>query len=355
MKILCLYSHCGPAYVRTGWGRVFSAMGHEFVFWKPWLKSAFDAFAEFEPDIFLGTTYDLDSAIFKCLIQRPQVKVAFFGSAWGDLVEKVDKNLYPITRVTEQEKRLVGQLKYSIGKPDFVFVHVTDKYLEGTMGGWKEIGVEPLGILNAADTFEYFPCAPDPLLKTDIGFIGGYWEYKARNLDKYMLPLCQPNSQFNVKIFGNQPWPVPQYLGEIEDRLARVLFNSATICPNISEPHSTDLGWDTVERPFKVLASGGFCISDQVAEAREIFTEDELIMAPSPREFKNSINGFLAHPEERKPFMEAGRKKVLASHTYFDRVFKILNGLGLEEEAERCLIVKRKYIDGKIKSLDSNQ
>lgn len=344
MKILCIYTDAGPSYVRSGWARVFAACGHQFMFWRPNVKPAMDMFAEFEPDLFIGTTYDLDRAMFKCIATRPQMKVALFGSAWGDAVKDIDRAKYPIVVVNEQEKATIEALKKQTGKPDYVFIHVTNRYLEGTMGGWREIGVTPYGVLNAADTFVYGLGKSRNDLRCDLAFVGGYWPYKARNIDKCILPLCHPSTGLNVKIFGNSPWPVHQYLGLIDDNDVRDLFASATVSPNMSEPHSTDLGWDIVERPFKVLSSGGFCVSDYVEEAREVFTENELPMAKTPAKFIELVRHFIANPDARTSYMEAGRAKVLASHTYFDRVAQMLVNLGLTDEAMNVMKKKEELV-----------
>lgn len=335
MKILCEYTASGPSYVRGGWGRAFKAAGHDFRFWRPETKSIFDAMTEFEPDIFLGTTYGVDRATFKCIAARPQMKVGLFASAWGPYLNDVDLNRYPIVVVTEQEKGLIEKLKRETGRPDFVFIHVTDKYLEGTMGGWREIGVTPLGILNAADILVYYPAPQLPQFKSDVSFCGNYWGYKARNIDRFLLPLCHPSSNLSVKIFGTQRWPVSQYMGAIEDKAVKHIFASATVCPNVSEPHSTELNFDLVERPYKVLSSKGFCVSDYVEEARELFDKSELIMCQTPKEFHETVRYFVAHPEERDPYIAAGHRKVVECHTYFERTSKFMRHFGLQDEALR--------------------
>ena len=336
MKVMCEYAPCGPSFVRTGWGRVFSAIGDDFVFWDPSKKCAFDAFAEFEPDIFIGCTYNVDNAVAKCISQRARLKVALFASAWGPLIDKIDRQVYPIVAVSEQEKHIVHLLKQETGQPEFVFIHVTDKYLEETMGGWRSIGITPIGVLNGADLWETAGAVYDEALACDVGFVGGYWPYKARNLNRYLLPLCQPDSGLQVKLFGNSVWPAAQYLGNIENRDVKHLFVSATVCPNVSEPHSTDLNFDLIERPFKILAAGGFCISDYVGEAREIFSEDELLMEKTPEAFEAAIRHCVKYPERRESFIKAGQKRVLANHTYFERVATLLANLGLPEKAKLC-------------------
>ena len=62
-------------FIRQGWARAFSYAGHEAILWDINTKNAFDAFDEFEPDLFIGQTYNVNSAIFKCIKLRPNMKV----------------------------------------------------------------------------------------------------------------------------------------------------------------------------------------------------------------------------------------------------------------------------------------
>lgn len=350
MRVLCNFTQCGPAFVRNGWRKVFQALGHQWRFWEPGKEPAFDVFNDYEPDVYLGTTYELDRATYKCLATRPEMDVALFASAWGPYLKDVDLHKYPLVVTTEEEKRLVERLKRETGHPEFVFIHAHGRWLEGTMSGWGEIGVPYHGILNAADTFTYFPGTSRPELACDAAMCGGWWPYKARNLEKFILPLCHPRSGLNVKLFGSSPWPAAQYLGPLSQDDERDLYDSATVCLNVSEPHSTDpgMGWDVIERPFKVLAAGGFCVSDHVEEARDLFTEDQLKTARTPDEYEALVRYYVAHPEKRAQVAEAGRREVLLNHTYFDRVAEIFGHLGMESERAQCLLVKADSLAGEM-------
>jgi hypothetical protein len=335
MKILCQYSSGGSSYVRSGWGRALTYAGHDFRFWVPERKSAFDAFNEFNPDVAILTTYDLDRALCKCVAARPEMKVVCFASAWGPLADNLDPVEFPIVRVGEQEKKTLARLKEETSRPDYVFIHTADSGVEDVLGGWRSIGIRPIGLLNAADLFAFYRGKPRDEFRCDWTFVGGRWPFKSRNIDRYLLPLCHPSTGLRGKVFGNTDWPVAQYLGNIDDQDVADLFASATVCPNVSEPHSTSplYGRDIVERPFKILSSGGFCVSDHVPEAREVFSGEELPMASSPEEFREMIQHFVRHPEERSSYMERGHQKVVSQHTYFERAAKMLRELGLEDDA----------------------
>ena len=71
-----LISTDGPhahLYIRQAWGKVFSQMGHQVSFWDINTKSVFDAFDEFEPDVFMGQTYNISKGLIKCIKERRQI------------------------------------------------------------------------------------------------------------------------------------------------------------------------------------------------------------------------------------------------------------------------------------------
>ncbi len=325
---------------------MFEACGHTFQFWSGHGKSAHDAFAETEPDIYLGCTYSIDRATAKCIKARPKMKVALFASAWGPLVDNLDRGKYPIVIASKEEKERLEQLKAETGKPDFCFIHVTDKYLEGTMSGWRSIGIEPVGVLNAADLHIYHPGVFCPELACDASMCGSYWPYKARNIDRFIFPLLKSDSEIRVKIFGESPWPIPNYLGSISQEDERNLYTSSSVCLTVSEPHSTDCGFDTIERPYKTMACGsGVCIGDYVDEtATAIFNNGEMIFARTPQEYKLAVRHFSTHQHERQQYAERAKAKIISSHSYHHRVEQMLTLLGLETEASKCRIKLKELV-----------
>lgn len=346
MKILIEFDNSAPFYVRNGWANVLKYMGHRVFFWKRDEIAAFDVFAQIEPNIYLGCTYNQTEATLKCIRNRPEMKVALFCSAWGDLVDGLNREEYPIVYVTENEKRLLQKMKDTTGKPDFVFVHITEKYLEPTIGGWKQIGIEPVGILNGADTFNYLGGIEKEEYRSDLSFIGSRWPYKAKTIDKFLTPLCNFPSKYDIKIFGHGGWQVNQYLGSVDEPEVKHLFASAKICPNISEFHSESLGFDLVERIFKVPLSS-FLISDHVDELDEIFKDSEVPKFKRLDEFEMLIEYYLQNEDKRLELMKKQKSRILRSETYFHRVWKILEHLDLPEEADICMKKYAQFLDEK--------
>ena len=199
------------------------------------------------------------------------------------------------------------------------------------MEGWSNIAAQCYGLLPAADTTIYRESIAVDRLKCDLAFVGGYWPYKARNFDKYLLPLCYPVGKYNIKIFGNQIWPISQYLGTIDDEIVPNLFASAAICPNISEPHANVFGFEVNERIFKLAASKAFFISDPIASLTEdIFTNDEAVIADNPEHFRDLVDTFLNKPHLRDTHIQECYDTVMSSHTYEHRANDIIQLLELD-------------------------
>jgi Glycosyl transferases group 1 len=341
-----LIANDGPTahyYMRLGIARALGAMGHEVIMWDINSKSAFDAFDEFEPHVFFGQSYNIDGGLMKCLLSRPYLKVVMKAGDFGEIGDSLDKNMFPVLMASPKEIENVTTLKDKIDKPDFLEIHYHEDYIDGTHGHWKELDINVESIMSAVDTFDYINGKYNPAFASDVAFVGGYWPYKAVVLDQYLVPLCDLRTNLNVKIFGNQAWPVANFCGFVDNTYVADVFASATICPNLHEPHSQVLGYDVVERPFKLLGGGNFVISDYVEGLYKLFP-NEIVYAHTPQEFHELIFHFVKNPDERLPYMEQGKKTVMADHTYFDRVAKIFSKLNMPDQVELALVTKGKVV-----------
>jgi hypothetical protein len=296
-------------------------------------SAAFDVFEIEKPDIFIGQAYNLDSATIKCIKNRPWLKVALRVGDWGDL--DVDSR-FNILRATEQEIRTLENLKKESLQPEFVFCHYLPEDIQVTHRKFNNIGIRAVSMMLAANVHAYYMSQYDPDLACDIAFVGGYWPYKGVIMDAMLVPLCEQIGKYNIKIFGNQPWPhVNQYCGHIDESNVANLFKSAKICPNLSEPHAHVYGVEINERSFKVLLAGGFCIGDAVASHKKIF-KDGMVFADSPGDFNNKIDYYLNSPEERIKIAAQGRQIVIKEHTNFHRVAQFLREFGYNDLADKA-------------------
>jgi hypothetical protein len=336
LKIACQFKPNGEYYRHLGFANALKSCGHQFVFWDDKQKPLIDLFDEFQPDIFIGTTFDLNRGMIEAIKLHPEIKIVLKGGNWGPSDESIDKDKFPILFISDKEKVLLEKLKKETGKPDFVFCHYHPNQVNDTMRSWKSIGIEPLGIPNAADIIAYPKGNVEPELLSDIAFVGGYWGYKAVNLDEYIVPLCGPTSKLKVKVFGNQKWSVAQYCGLIQDNTVKDLYRSAKICPNVSEPHSNKFGFDVVERPFKILSSGGFLLMDRVKSFEDdMFDKGEIVYYDNQDDYFEKISYFLKHPEQRHN--NEAIERVYQEHTYHHRMAYLLNKLEFTTEAKELI------------------
>lgn len=325
MKRKVLISSDGPTahyYIRLGLARAFNAYGYEVNLWDCKNVPATDVFDKFKPDIFLGQSYNLNKTLVSLIKESPWLKVVLRGADWGSITKEVSSK-YPILVATEQEKRLVEEIR---GQVYFVHSHYHPNHMEFTHGFWKNIGVKVESVMNAADVFDYTNGKFDESLSSHVCFVGGYWPYKSKTLDPYIMALCK-DFKYNVKIFGNQPWPCPQYCGFLPNEKVKDALFSSIICPNVSEKHSQEYGYDIVERPFKLLANKCFVISDYVLGLDDILY-DGIVFANDPEHFHELVDYYISNPEARNKYIDAGHKRVIEKHTYLDRAKFILEKLG---------------------------
>lgn len=324
-------------YQRAAWVKAFQSCGIEAHMWDINSVAAFDAFDTFEPDIFLGQLYNLTPSLIKCIKERPNLQVGLRAGDWGVHKDQIDTSRFNVLFATERELETLKKLKQETGQPEFVHIHYHEEDIKKTHCHFNSIGITPVSLMMCADVHEYANSVEIPELACDIGFVGGYWPYKGQVIDRYLTPLCYPVGQYNIKIFGNQPWRhVNQYCGLIADPNVKNLFKSAKISPNLSEPHALEYGIDVNERIFKVLCAGGFCISDSMAAYKRVFKQG-VVFAEDPKDFRNKIDHYKDKPEERSKIISLGQSHVLQNHTNFHRIASILEHFGHNNEAKNIL------------------
>jgi hypothetical protein len=344
---------CALWHIANGHKKVLNYCGHEVIWWNPQEVSTFDIFNQIEPDLFLGTTYNLDRATIKNIVKRPNLRVVLRASDWGMISDEVDLNYYKILVANKEEIQLVKELKESTGKPDFIHNHYHDRWIHKTHSHWeKNLGIRTVGIMLGANLFDYYGGKYSEQFASDLCIISSYHPSKAINIDKFILPLCYPVGKYNIKIFSSWPWPVSQYCGSIPLEFNKTVLASAKICLNIGEPFSTDLNFDVIERPFYTLSNKCFCISEYVQSMQEdVFDEGEIPAGKTPQEYWDLIDYYLKNPLERDLKAKFGHKKVMAKHTYFHRISQLFTELNLPEETNKVMV---KYEEWKSQNVQSN-
>jgi len=203
-------------------------------------------------------------------------------------------------------------------EPSFLWGTVPPSGLE-FYGSWENHGARVVSLPLACDTTRYFPDPADQRFSdVRIAFVGGYWPYKNIQYEKYLRPY-----EAILRVYGYNRWPYAGYVGQLADQDERVLYQNASLSPALSEPHAEFIG-DIVERPFKVMGSGGFTITDAVPFYRELFSPSELLVPSSVDEYHDMVSTALTDKNLNHHYRTAGFEAILRRHTYAHRAHEVM-------------------------------
>lgn len=107
------------------------------------------------------------------------------------------------------------------------------------------------------------------------------------------------------------------------------VFNATTVNLNLHSSTYVD-GVDPIgdfvnPRTFELAACGAFQLVDERRLLPELFVPGvEVATFASATELRERVEHYLAHPEERRALAAAGRRRVLAEHTYDARMTQML-------------------------------
>jgi len=307
--------------IAKGWCNALRIMGHKPLLWdgdqNTWDRNP--------PDIYIGC-----SGWRQQLPRGHKAKVAIHVNPYCDEVMQVPGG--PVINES------ADAIKWTLAQnPIFVFGYGLQDDMVQWWYRWKrDHDIDIVGMPNAADTTLYAPGPTVPNLVCDVGWVGGYWGYKAINMDKYLLPVAR---KYKTIWLG---WSGPKDLwkGKASQGQVQSLFNSAKICPCVVEPHTTKYGIDIPERIFKVAASGALAVSDPVHGIDRFFSSDALPLATDPDNYMDLCDTYIKmSPEERQAQAIKLRSEVIRKHTYLSRIQTMFEAFGYYNEADKCNLV----------------
>jgi hypothetical protein len=317
-------------YILRGIKQAFELVGHTVAHWDGTEQSL----REFKPDLYIGCS-GWYQEIPLWARQEYKTKIAYHVNPYGDPIGS-----YEGGPIIDERQPVID--KVAVQKPDFVFGY----FLDLEIRHWKEwrnkLNIPVYGVPTAADHLNFYKVAPNPAYTCDLAFIGGYWQYKAKVLDQYVVPAA---NRFNTKIYGWGGWenakiPSGTYGGKIDDEGARVLLSSSKISPSAQEGHVQAFGIDINERFFKGCLCGSLIISDPINNNNEsaihrYFPLPLMPTAANPQNYLELIQYYLGNEEERIKAVAAQRKHVLRYHTYLNRIFTLMAGFKLYDECSK--------------------
>lgn len=323
LNILCCNPDGGAfLHITKGWEDAFKNLNHNFERW----DGSADHLRKFKPHIYLGCS-GWRQDFPKWAKDEFGTKVATHVNPWGST------KLIPLpgeSNINESE----NAIKWVEGQhPDFLYCYALDEDIQHMWNKWEEQIACVIPMPNAGNAILHTPVTPDPNFHCDVGFVGGYWKYKAMNLDKYLVPIL---NRTKSKVFGWGGWKHPKYCGVIKDADVNKLFSSSKVCPAMVEPHTTRYGIDIPERMFKVPLGGGFTICDPCKGLERYVSKDIFPMASNPSEYHDLIHHYIKNDNERIDLKKKQRKSILSDHTYFSRIQGFLKFSGYDAEAEKA-------------------
>lgn len=324
MKILCRQDSGKRFRQLSGFGKVFSDIGCDFIFWNGEKKSTFDAFYEQNPDIYICSTSDVDTALIKCLKKHSNTKVILIGSFSH---EEVSNEKFAKVNEIENVKTMFNE----IGKPDLIIGNCSSFTFDKCMSVWKNLGCNTIASPVASD----FYLSVNPLVAekfvSDVVHVGNFTDYKSKDLEEILFPLHYDDS-INLKIFGKKEWPLTSYVGFINNYDLKNVIKSSKICAVISKPHTKKFGFDAPQFLFDVLSSGGFPICDYSEDANFLLG-DYLLLAKNKDEYLNMVHDMLKQDVKRDEMSSIARSFILNNHTYHHRLIDILININMEDLA----------------------
>ncbi len=194
-----------------------------------------------------------------------------------------------------------------------------------------------------AGDVHYLPTACDPIIHrpldlaaedrarwgSPISFVGAGYHNRQQVFASF--------AEMPFKIWGTE-WPGCRPFDRLVQEEGRRLtpeeyikiFNATDININLhssNERDGVDPTGDFVNpRTFELASAGAFQLVDERSLLPEVFQPNvEVATFASVPELREKIAYYLAHPEERRRIVEAGRARVLREHTYAHRIEQMLS------------------------------
>jgi len=317
MRILICHRPGGAfGYITDAWINALQMVSDfEVDRWNGQLQS----WNRFKPDLYLGCSGHRQPVPAPDL--RRNCKIAIHVNPYGPIEVKPSINERP---------EAIKWVKST--SPDAVYGYGLEKdrkYWEY----WDRDGIPWIPMACAGDATKFNPLAGDHSL--DVVYVGGRWDYKAKSLDPFLLPVLRDRGLTKAH-YGWGAWPSDIKVSRVSEELMPATLASAKVGPCISEPHTRRYGIDIPERVFKVALSGTVAVHDPIANL-----QGELPSVPveeTPGTYLQRIKMLAASdPEALRQKARKQYQQVFEAHTYHHRLAGMLRKLGFVGEAKKLL------------------
>ncbi len=193
---------------------------------------------------------------------------------------------------------------------------------------YRELGARAcVPIYNALDPDTHYPVDHEPRYRGELGFLGNRLPDREARVEEFFLGVaaCLPEAEF---VLGGSGWderPMPpnvRRLGHVYTAEHNAFNASVGAVLNITRESMAANGWSPPTRVFEA-AGAGACLVTDAWEGIEDFLEPgrEVLVAASGEEVADHLMRVGARA--RRAIGEAGRRRVLAEHTYAHRAAQL--------------------------------
>ena len=162
----------------------------------------------------------------------------------------------------------------------------------------------------------------------DYFFVGTNSDFKQKETDQFLSPILQNHNGILAGVNWNRG------LSELSIDETPFFYSFAKICPNYHVARQIEEYNEVNERAFIIPACGGFQITDNPKAMKDCFSDNEMAVAHSSREYQEMFRHFLTHDEERTAFIQNGMRRVFHEHTLFHVLTRLAEHLGVTNSTQ---------------------
>lgn len=274
------------------------------------------------------------------------IKASGVGVHDAVLEEAVLEMQRPGTKVIFWDVDAPATLERLFADPSDPFHRLIPRYdMVLTYGGGKPVkdAYHRLGarlcvpIYNALDPETHHPVEPSQRYSADLAFLGNRLPDREERVEEFFLKAAArlPDRRF---LLGGSGWGDKDlgnnvdYRGHVPTADHNALNSSVLAVLNISRDSMARFGFSPATRVFEA-AGAGACIITDAWDGIEMFLEpdSEILVARDHADVVAHLSGLTK--ERAEAIGQAGRRRILAEHTYANRVEKLESILGSRELA----------------------
>ena len=178
-------------------------------------------------------------------------------------------------------------------------------------------------IYNALDPETHHPAPADPRFAADLSFLGNRLPDREARVERFFLePAARlPGKRFLIGGNGWDTKPMPanvRHLGHVYTRDHNAFNASSLAVLNVARDSMAETGYSPATRVFEAAGAGACLITDAWTGLELFLREGEEVLAA--RDGADVAEHLAAlTPERARAIGEAGRRRILAEHTYARR------------------------------------